>query len=64
MGDSHRPQKPKVSKPDPKAGTKRRKEIPIVSVPDDREMIAEEMADLFEEDQVTHQHGRTEPERD
>lgn len=41
-----------------------RKQIPLVSVPTDRDMLAEEMAELFEEDQVTHQHGRTEPERD
>ncbi len=41
-----------------------RKEIPLVSVPNDRDMIAEEMAELFEEDKVTHQHGSAEPERD
>ena len=51
---AHKPEAPKPKK----------KEIPIVSVPTDREMIADEMADLFEEDEVTHQHGRTEPERD
>jgi hypothetical protein len=43
---------------------KPRKPIPLVSVPGDEEMLASEMAELFEEDQVTHQHGRTEPERD
>lgn len=52
------PHKPEAPKP------KKKKEIPIVSVPTDREMIADEMAELFDEDQVTHQHGRTEPERD
>lgn len=43
---------------------KQRKEIPLVSVPNDRDMIAEEMAELFEEDQVTHKHGSSEPEAD
>lgn len=43
---------------------KPRKEIPLVSVPNDRDMIAEEMAEIFEEDQVTHQHGSAEPEAD
>ena len=56
--------------PEPAAGHKKdsaekpRKQIPLVSVPGDKEMLADEMAELFEEDQVTHQHGRTEPERD
>ena len=43
---------------------KPRKEIPLISVPNDRDMIAEEMEELFEEDQVTHKHGNTEPEAD
>lgn len=53
---------PKKTNPDetPKA----RKEIPLISVPNDREMIAEEMAELFDEDTVTHQHGSSEPEAD
>ncbi|MEC4674874.1 MAG: hypothetical protein VST68_11860 [Nitrospirota bacterium] len=46
--------------PPPKA----KKEIPVVSVPHDTDMIAAEMAELFEEDQVTHQHGSSEPEGD
>ena len=41
-----------------------RKEIPLVSVPNDRDMIAEEMAALFDEDRVSHQHGNSEPEAD
>lgn len=41
-----------------------RKELTIISVPDDRDMIAEEMAELFEEDKVSHQHGSSEPEAD
>lgn len=57
--------KPKQPEP-PEAETKpkARKEIPLISVPNDREMIAEEMAELFEEDKVSHQHGSSEPEAD
>jgi len=43
---------------------KSKKEIPVVSVPHENDMIADEMAELFEEDQVTHQHGSAEPEGD
>jgi hypothetical protein len=41
-----------------------RKEIPLVSMPNDRDMIAEEMGELFDEDKVTHKHGSSEPESD
>ena len=41
-----------------------RKEIPLVSVPDDRDLLAQEMEELFEEDRVTHKHGSSEPEAD
>ena len=50
---SNPPQKPKSPK-----------ELNVVSVPNDEDMMAEEMAELFEEDQVTHQHGSSEPEGD
>lgn len=43
---------------------KPRKEIPLISVPNDRDMIAAEMAELFDEDRVSHQHGSSEPEAD
>ncbi len=56
-----KPKQPDSPAPDE---TKPRKEIPLVSVPNDRDMIAEEMADLFDEDKVTHKHGGTEPEAD
>ena len=62
MGD-----KPKIKRPEPSSpeeASKPRKEIPLVSVPNDRDMIAEEMAELFEEDKVSHQHGSSEPEAD
>ena len=55
---SRQPDKDSESKAKPK------KPIPIVSVPDDREMLAEEMAELFDEDKVTHKHGSSEPEAD
>jgi hypothetical protein len=54
------PKQPKPSEDPPKA----RKEIPLISVPNDRDMIAEEMEELFEEDKVSHQHGSSEPEAD
>ena len=44
--------------------SKGKKEIHVVSVPHENDMIATEMAELFEEDQVTHQHGSAEPEGD
>jgi hypothetical protein len=59
---SEQPKQPKPSElPDQQ---KARKEIPLVSVPNDRDMIAEEMEELFEEDKVSHQHGSSEPEAD
>jgi hypothetical protein len=53
---------PTPKMPEPPAP--KRKEIPLVSVPNDRDMIAEEMAELFDEDRVSHQHGSSEPEAD
>jgi hypothetical protein len=60
---------PKSSAKDPDTSApdnapKVRKEIPLVSVPNDRDMIAEEMAEMFDEDRVSHQHGNSEPEAD
>jgi hypothetical protein len=52
------------SPPSPESAKKPRKELPLVSVPGDREMIEEEMAELFDEDRVTHKHGSSEPESD
>ena len=54
------PSPPPSQEEDPKA----RKELNVVSVPNDKDMIAQEMAELFEEDQVTHKHGSSEPEGD
>jgi len=57
-----KPKQPEETPPEEKP--RMRKEIPLISVPDDREMIAEEMAELFDEDKVSHQHGSSEPEAD
>ena len=59
----------KPTQPDPETAPessqpKSRKEIPLISVPNDRDMIAEEMEELFDEDRVSHQHGSSEPEAD
>lgn len=63
--DNAKPDQRQVTpEPESKQGPKARKEIPLVSVPNDRDNIADEMADLFDEDKVTHQHGSSEPEAD
>jgi hypothetical protein len=59
---NEKPQQPK--EPEGEKEPKTRKEIPLISVPNDRDMIAEEMEELFEEDKVSHQHGSSEPEAD
>ncbi len=53
---------PETPAPEPVA--KVRKEIPLISIQDDGDMIAEEMAAMFDEDRVSHQHGNSEPEAD
>jgi hypothetical protein len=54
----------KNKQPDSESTPKARKEIPLISVPNDRDMIAAEMAEMFDEDRVSHQHGSSEPEAD
>ncbi len=56
------PKQPDPSEPEEKP--KERKEIPLIAVQDDDAVMAEEMADPFEEDKVSHQHGSSEPEAD
>ena len=51
----------KDSQPEP---PKVKKEISVVSLPHDNDVMAQEMAELFDEDRVTHQHGGSEPEKD
>ena len=46
---------PEAPAPEPVAKT--RKEIPLIAIQDDGDMIAEEMAEMFDEDRVSHQHG-------
>ena len=41
-----------------------KKELSVMSLPHDNDVMAQEMADLFDEDRVTHQHGNAEPEKD
>ena len=50
--------------PAPETVVKVRKEIPLISVQSDGDMIAEEMAEMFDEDRVSHQIGSSEPEAD
>ncbi len=50
--------------PTPEPSAKVRKEIPLIAIQDDGDMIAEEMAEMFDEDRVSHQHGSAEPEAD
>jgi len=49
---------PKVQSP------KIKKELSVISLPHDNDVMAQEMADLFDEDRVTHKHGGSEPEKD
>jgi len=50
---------------DPKApAPKIKKELSVVSLPHDNDVMAQEMAELFDEDRVTHKHGGSEPEKD
>ena len=64
MSDAQTPKAPQSTPAPSEAVEKPRKEIPLVSVPNDRDMMADEMAELFDEDRVTHQHGSSEPEAD
>ena len=54
-----------AKKPDPpKAEEKKPQLIPLPLIQDEQADAANEMEELFNEDKVTHEHGRTEPERD
>jgi hypothetical protein len=64
MNDTPTPKPSQSTSPPSESDTKPRKEIPLISVPNDRDLIADEMAELFDEDRVTHQHGSSEPEAD
>ncbi|KPK26684.1 MAG: hypothetical protein AMK69_11650 [Nitrospira bacterium SG8_3] len=68
MDHTKKPEAPKESK----AGTKDskaeapkiKKELSVMTLPHDNDVMAQEMAELFDEDRVTHQHGNAEPEKD
>jgi hypothetical protein len=64
MSDTPKSPAKSPESPAPESVPRVRKEIPLVSVPNDRDMIAEEMAEMFDEDRVSHQHGSSEPEAD
>lgn len=69
MDHKHTPEEPNDSETagakDPKAQLpKIKKELSVVSLPHDNDVMAQEMADMFDEDRVTHQHGNAEPEKD
>ncbi len=38
--------------------------IPLIKVPNDSEILEEELKEMFDEDKVTHKHGNAEPEAD
>ena len=61
---SEKPKQTDQESPSQEEQPKARKEIPLISVPNDDDTMAEEMAELFEEDRVSHQHGSSEPEAD
>jgi len=55
--------KPKDSD-EPKPSEPKKKELTVVPHPSEQEDISDEMADLFDEETVKHQHGHAEPEGD
>ncbi len=62
---SEEPEDCEVGSKDPKPQPpKIKKELSVVTLPHDNDVMAQEMADLFDEDRVTHQHGNSEPEKD
>ena len=68
MDDERKSEIPEDGEADAKDPTveapKIKKELSVVSLPHDNDVMAQEMADLFDEDRVTHKHGGSEPEKD
>ena len=70
MDHTHTSEEPNESEEagakDPKAvpPQKIKKELSVMSLPHDNDVMAQEMAEMFDEDRVTHQHGNAEPEKD
>jgi hypothetical protein len=62
---SERPEDSEAGDKDSKPPTSKiKKELSVVTLPHDNDVMAQEMAELFDEDRVTHQHGNSEPEKD
>ena len=57
-------EKPKAKEPIEPEEKKKQTHIPLIPMPNDAQELEEEMQEVFQEDQVTHKHGGTEPERD
>ncbi|HNP60761.1 MAG TPA: hypothetical protein PKM72_07980 [Nitrospirales bacterium] len=57
-------EKAEAKEPKPDSPKKIKKELSVVSLPHDNDVMAQEMADMFDEDRVTHKHGNAEPEKD
>ena len=38
--------------------------IPLIKVPNEGELLEEELEQIYDEDKVTHKHGNSEPESD
>lgn len=58
------PERTEVEDPKAVSQKKIKKELSVMSLPHDNDVMAQEMADLFDEDRVTHKHGNAEPEKD
>lgn len=54
----------KEKKSAPPEEEKKKIHIPLIPILNDSQELEEEMLEVFEEDQVRHKHGKTEPERD
>ncbi|MCW5785325.1 MAG: hypothetical protein KIT39_18575 [Nitrospirales bacterium] len=64
---SEKPNDSETTSPNESKGAspkKIKKELSVMSLPHDNDVMAQEMADLFDEDRVTHKHGNAEPEKD
>ena len=61
---SQTPKQPKDEDASEKEAKKKPTMIPLTVLPSDNDSIDDEMAALFEEDSVKHQHGDAEPEGD
>ncbi len=56
------PEEPKKEEQPPKKSISL--SIPLIKIPNEAELLEEELQDMFDEDKVTHKHGNSEPEAD